>query len=157
MKLYHSSTVVVEHPDLKHSRDYLDFGKGFYLTSLKEQAIRYAERFLLRGQTAFLNKYEIEENLPNLNIKVFKAYNGEWLDFVLACRQGTDSTDYDLVVGGIANDRIFRTLDLYFSGEITKDEALKRLKFEKPNNQYCFRTIEAIKCLKFVLSSPISK
>ena len=65
MKLYHSSTVVVEHPDLKHSRDCLDFGKGFYLTSLKEQAIRYAERFLLRGQTAFLNKYEIEENFPN--------------------------------------------------------------------------------------------
>ena len=157
MLIYHASDIIVDKPDIMHSRTNLDFGKGFYLTSLKEQAIRYAERFLLRGQTAFLNKYEIEENLPNLNIKVFEAYNGEWLDFVLACRQGTDSTDYDLVVGGIANDRIFRTLDLYFSGEITKDEALKRLKFEKPNNQYCFRTIEALKCLTFVLSSPIYK
>ena len=36
MKLYHSSTVKVENPDLEHSRDYLDFGKGFYLTSLRE-------------------------------------------------------------------------------------------------------------------------
>ena len=33
MKLYHSSTVKVENPDLEHSRDYLDFGKGFYLLS----------------------------------------------------------------------------------------------------------------------------
>ena len=40
MKLYHSSTIKVENPDLDHSRDYLDFGKGFYLTSLKEQAVR---------------------------------------------------------------------------------------------------------------------
>ena len=29
MKLYHSSTIKVENPDLDHSRDYLDFGKGF--------------------------------------------------------------------------------------------------------------------------------
>ena len=52
MKLYHSSTVKVENPDLDHSRDYLDFGKGFYLTSLREQAVLYAERFLLRGRPA---------------------------------------------------------------------------------------------------------
>ena len=31
MKLYHSSNVSVEIPDIVHSRDYLDFGKGFYL------------------------------------------------------------------------------------------------------------------------------
>lgn len=29
MKLYHSSNVRVEHPDTKHSRSYLDFGRGF--------------------------------------------------------------------------------------------------------------------------------
>lgn len=38
MKLYHSSNVIVEHPDTQHSRLYLDFGRGFYLTSLHEQA-----------------------------------------------------------------------------------------------------------------------
>lgn len=42
MKLYHSSNVIVEHPDTEHSRSYLDFGRGFYLTSLYEQAVRYA-------------------------------------------------------------------------------------------------------------------
>ena len=37
MKLYHSSTLKIENPDLEQSRDYLDFGRG-YLTSLREQA-----------------------------------------------------------------------------------------------------------------------
>lgn len=49
MKLYHSSNVVVEHPDILHSRKYLDFGRGFYLTSIYEQAVRYAQRFKRRA------------------------------------------------------------------------------------------------------------
>lgn len=48
MKLYHSSTVAVANPDTVHSRDYLDFGKGFYLTSIYDQAIKYAQRFILK-------------------------------------------------------------------------------------------------------------
>lgn len=43
MKLYHSSDVAVSSPDVIHSRDYLDFGKGFYLTSIHGQAVRYAQ------------------------------------------------------------------------------------------------------------------
>lgn len=38
MRLYHSSDVSVAKPDTCHSRDYLDFGKVFYLTSIHEQA-----------------------------------------------------------------------------------------------------------------------
>jgi len=43
MRLYHASTLVIEKPDVLHSRDKLDFGKGFYLTAIREQAVRYAE------------------------------------------------------------------------------------------------------------------
>ena len=50
MILYHTSYMVVEQPDLEHSRDYLDFGNGFYLTSLRHQAVLYSERFFLSGQ-----------------------------------------------------------------------------------------------------------
>ncbi len=58
MKLYHSSNTSVERPDTIHSRDYLDFGKGFYLTSLHEQAVKYAQRFIRRNQKAWINSYE---------------------------------------------------------------------------------------------------
>lgn len=33
--LYHGSTVSIEHPLAKAGRTDLDFGKGFYLTSLR--------------------------------------------------------------------------------------------------------------------------
>ena len=38
MTLYHASTLVVEHPDLLHARPNLDFGPGFYLTAMHDQA-----------------------------------------------------------------------------------------------------------------------
>ena len=36
MKVYHASTVVVESPDTTHSRAFLDFGPGFYVTTLQD-------------------------------------------------------------------------------------------------------------------------
>lgn len=35
MKLFHASNCIVDNPDVLHSRDFLDFGKGFYLTALE--------------------------------------------------------------------------------------------------------------------------
>ena len=70
--MYHSSNVIVDYPDTKHSRKYLDFGCGFYLTSIYDQAVRYAQRFKRRGQAAWLNTYEfsiVEEE--QWNIKKF--------------------------------------------------------------------------------------
>ncbi len=52
-------------------------------------------------------------------------------------RSGAATDPYDAVEGGIANDKVFRTLDLYFSGDIGKEEALRRLGYEKPNHQIC--------------------
>ena len=43
--------------------------------------------------------------------------------------------NYDIVEGGIANDRVFNTIELYDAGLITREEALARLQYEKPNNQ----------------------
>lgn len=141
MKLYHSSNIIVEFPDTMHSRNYLDFGRGFYLTSLYDQAIRYAQRFKRRGQTAWLNTYKISLSEKKLwKIKRFETYDKDWLDFVAQCRNGNDVGDYDMIIGGIANDRVIMTLDRYFSNEISQEEALGLLRFEKPNIQYCIRS-----------------
>lgn len=58
MILYHSSNTAISQPDIFHSRDYLDFGKGFYLTTLREQAVKYGNRFLRRNKEAWLNTYK---------------------------------------------------------------------------------------------------
>lgn len=139
MRLYHASTVVVEHPDVLHSRPNLDFGQGFYLTALREQAVQYAERFTLRGKTAYVNEYELEElSESEFFLKTYSTYDEDWLDYVSACRRGEKPPmEYDAVEGGIANDKVFNTVDLYFAGIITKEEALGRLRFKKPNHQLC--------------------
>lgn len=157
MKLYHSSNTVIEHPDTQHSRKYLDFGRGFYLTSLYDQAVRYAQRFKRRGQAAWLNIYELSDIAENQwNIKKFESYNKEWLDFVAQCRDGKDIGDFDMIIGGIANDKVIMTLDRYFIGEISEDETLGLLKFEKPNIQYCIRSEQMLQeCLTYIESKHI--
>lgn len=69
MILYHTSTLAIPRPDTLHSRQHLDFGQGFYLTALKEQALRYGERFLRRNEPAVMNVYEFDETLDQLQYK----------------------------------------------------------------------------------------
>lgn len=156
MLIYHASDIIVNKPDTMHSRTNLDFGKGFYATVIREQAERYAQRFILRNRKGILNVYEYNPT-EALNIKCFDTYDSEWLDFVAACRIGEDVyKQYDVICGGIANDRVFNTLDLYFSDQMTKEEALKRLIFEKPNQQLCFTNQRAIdNCVSFIESKEL--
>ena len=138
MRLYHASTVIIERPDVSHSRDKLDFGKGFYLTLIREQAERYAERFTRRNKVAYINEYELDDETPDFIVKTFASYDEEWLEYVSQCRNGFENeVNYDAISGGVADDKVFNTIDLYFSGVITKEEALGRLKYTKPNHQLC--------------------
>ncbi len=151
MRVYHSSNVRIEQPDTLHSRKLLDFGQGFYLTTIREQAEKYAERLLRRNEAVWMNIYNLSEDWSNWKVKRFDTYDEEWLDFVMGCRQGEELGDYDMVIGGIANDKVFETLDLYFDNLIDKQQALLRLSYEKPNIQYCIRTDAMIQeCLTFV-------
>ncbi len=150
MILYHTSNVQVVNPDTQHSRGALDFGKGFYLTSIREQAVKYGEKFTERGKEAWLNVYELKGDLSVWKIKTFERYDEEWLDYVAACRRELVTDDYDMIVGGIADDKVFTTVNLYFMGYMQKSEALRRLAFEKPNNQYCIRSAEMLRrCITF--------
>ena len=147
MTLFHSSSFIVQQPDVCHSRPNLDFGRGFYLTMVREQAARYAERFVLRGKPAYVNEYLLDDNLAGFDIKRFDAYDEEWLEYVSACRRGVEPPHrYDVVEGGVANDKVFNTVDLYFAGVITKQAALGRLRFESPNHQICILNQEILDC-----------
>ncbi|MDE6295801.1 MAG: DUF3990 domain-containing protein [Muribaculaceae bacterium] len=79
----------------------------------------------------------------------FKTYDRKWLHFVTKCRAGKDNTDYDLIVGGVADDKVIQTIDRYFAGELTEEQTLGLLKYEKPNIQYCIRSQRMLnECLK---------
>ena len=137
MLLYHTSNVEVRTPDVLHSREHLDFGRGFYLTPLREQAEKYGQRFLRKGEDAFLNIYEFDEELNGFSRIIFNAYDNRWLDYVTACRKGLSRIIYDIIEGGIADDQVFDTIDLYFSGVYSFEQALDQLRFKHPNRQVC--------------------
>ena len=145
MILYHGSKEIVEFPEIRTARYNKDFYFGFYCTQMPEQAVRWATRYGTRG---YLNKYEYTEN-SKLKYLVFEKMTEEWLDFILNCRSGKDNTDYDMVIGGVANDKVFNTVELFFDGLIDKTEAIGRLRYEKPNLQIAFRTDKALTYLHF--------
>ena len=150
MILYHGSYTVIEKPDISFSRLRTDFGKGFYLTPLKTQAKLWSQRFLREHGTAFISSYEFlskqaDKLPPEIKILEFDTHSLEWLNFITACRLGQAADkDFDLIIGGVANDKLYDTLQLYFDNLIGADEAINRLRYNKPNFQYCFKTQKMI-------------
>lgn len=110
-----------------------------------------------RGKNGIISVYSIDEAILNSDLVLkFESYSEEWIDFILKCRRGLDNTDYDIVIGGVANDKVFNTVELYYENLIDKAEAIKRLKYEKPNQQICFRSQEIMdRYLKFERSEQL--
>ena len=59
-------------------------------------------------------------------------------------------SENDIIIGAVANDDVYRTLQVYASGLLTKEQALQALKIKRLFDQYVFTTNEAISLLRFV-------
>lgn len=58
--------------------------------------------------------------------------------------EAQDHTLYDIIEGGIADDKVYNTVDLYMQGIYTKEQALDMLIYKKPNNQICITSQELL-------------
>ena len=139
MIVYHGSSETIKNPDVKFSKKYLDFGSGFYLTSFENQAKKWAIRKGMRqNKPGIVNIYELKDNWKDYDVLSFEEENEKWLDFVCACRKGeTLNKDYDIVVGNVADDDVFKTVDMYFRGLWDKKRVLEELRYYKMNDQIC--------------------
>lgn len=137
--LYHGSTAIVAHPLVNIGRKDLDFGPGFYLTSLYAQAEQWAMRMktIRKVEYAIVNTYKF--SLPiDCNIKRFDAYNKEWLDFIVDSRAGRQPwIGYDMIAGGVADDRVIDAVEAYINGYADVEHTLRQLVYHKPNYQIC--------------------
>lgn len=156
MIVYHGSTVVVKHPDILHSYRWLDFGKGFYTTTVKEQAERWARRKadILNSKHAIVNIYQMNDDANGLTVKTFDDDLMEWIDFVCQCRDGGhEYQKYDVIIGKVANDKVYRVVDMYHTGIWDKARALQEIKVYPTYDQISFVTQKAIDRLLLFKSS----
>ncbi len=149
MIIYHGSTVIVEQPEILHSERMLDFGTGFYTTSNKKQAIRWAERVADRRNTEnevlSIYEFDFEQAKQDLTMIRFAEPDDEWLDFVCGNRRGYESTEpYDIVFGPVADDKVYTVVQYYENGVYDKKEAIKRLKTEELFDQILFHSEQSL-------------
>ncbi|MCQ2311465.1 MAG: DUF3990 domain-containing protein [Paludibacteraceae bacterium] len=158
LKLYHGSDVLIEKIDLTQGRINKDFGQGFYLTTLLEQAKEMAKRRARQsiGAQSVVTTFLFDDSCLNsgdLNVKIFPQVSAEWAQFILNNRHATRNGykhDYDIVIGPIADDGVVQQLDLYELGMITMEQLVTSLHYRELNNQYYFGTERSIQYLQRV-------
>jgi len=158
--LFHGGNDIIKNPEIREPNRTLDFGKGFYMTSSKSQARDWVIRRIKndRLKSGYINEYEVDIDAvtASLNIKIFDSPNDEWLDFVMSNRRIADfSHSYDIVIGPVANDRVYTAFALYEGGTISRDALIRELKTYRLVDQYLFHTNEALAHLIFINAEKI--
>lgn len=161
LTVYHGAICKVERPLCNAGRPNLDFGQGFYVTPLKEQAVSWATRGINIGVDQWLNIYEldIEQVHAQYRCLCFEHYDEAWLRFIAHSRKGLEPwREYDFIEGGVADDRVINTVEDYINGDIPVDFALKRLAQHLPNYQMCLLNQTIVNdFLRYVATEPFNE
>ena len=132
LTLYHGSYCEVRHPLLEKCARRKDFGQGFYLTSSREQAIAFLKTSIAKAAAngsiekeqdfGVLSTFELKLH-NDLKVHVFKEANVEWLHCIAAHRKKRlfneiehEMSEYDVIVGKVADDATNTTLTAYIGG-----------------------------------------
>ena len=153
MRLYHGSNVVIQQIDLAKCKPYKDFGQGFYLTGIKEQAFEMAKRTAkIYGGSPVVNEFEFDESaLGELAVKRFDEPSEEWALFVMANRSKNNvhpTHSFDIVIAPVADDTIATLFRNFDDGIIDLPMLVNGLRYKKISSQYFFHSAVAIKYLK---------
>jgi hypothetical protein len=161
MILYHGTYSSFDVIDLLKGRKFKDFGRGFYTTQLEEQARQWAvvmrERFA--SQSAIVQRYEFDESgLTKLQTLRFDEPSIEWAHFVMNNRNprfvdfqdplNNHLSQYDIVEGPVANDRIAVILDQFLVDLISGNALVDALQYKDLNHQISFHTLAAVEFLE---------
>ncbi|MBQ9069887.1 MAG: DUF3990 domain-containing protein [Clostridia bacterium] len=154
MTVYHGSDTIVDIPRILESKRPLDFGGGFYVTTSEAQAKSWAIKVSYRNNNNHrcINRYKFDLEKAELELTVihFAAADEKWLDFICNNRSGKPTGDYDVVIGPVADDRVYRVVVEYENGDLDKQTALKNLKTETLCDQILFHTEKSLEYLKYV-------
>ncbi len=180
MLLYHGGYCEVNHPNRAKCSGAKDFGRGFYLTSSREQAENFINTSLkkakaqgiidVRQECGVISTFCYHHN-ESVKAHIFDGANTEWLHCVVGHRKVNtfpviveQMKQYDIIAGKIADDATNVTILTYLVGaygtigsQEADDLCIGRLIPERLKDQFCFRTEAGLKCLSFVESEQIWK
>ena len=163
MILYHGSNTEIEKIDLTQCRPFKDFGRGFYTTSVKEQAWAMAKRTvrIYKFGSPCITEFFLDDvilNDPAFRIKRFLKPDFNWALFVVNNRnqnftnfadsECNSDNKYDIVTGPVANDDISALIDVYLAGILSNEALTKELTFRELSEQISFHTEKSVTCLK---------
>ena len=160
MILYHGSTELVNHPEIRESEVYLDFGPGFYTTTSYEQAERWA-RIKMRRRNIDLGyvsiyEFDIETARREIAIKHFDCADQNWLSFVVKNRRGELTLEnIDMHIGPVADDNVYQSIRLFETGAYDAEYTVKRLKTEVLHDQWAMHTTRVLNYCKFIEAKEI--
>ena len=119
MLLYHTGFDEIPVPDLRRGRINADFGQGFYLSDDPAFAERWATE--KKDAQTFVNRYELHTD--DLQIKRFER-DEDWFHYIFSNRRRMPDalSDFDVIVGPIANDTLFNTFGVLTSGMLGDSE-----------------------------------
>ena len=144
MRVFHGGYMPVDEPRIIVGRYTKDFGPGFYCTTIREQAQRWAKRY----PTPIVSSYEVRFD-ESLDILEFKDMTEDWLDFIVACRNGKPH-GHDIVIGAMANDQVYNYISDYLEGSLTRSQFWALARFKYPTHQIAFCTQKALDCLEYI-------
>lgn len=168
--VYHGSFTEVPSPDLKKCKEGKDFGRGFYLTTDKNQAVKFAKLIAQRYSASYgvLNEYVLSD-INDLSYFDFENTDIDWLNCVVGNRRkqfrhlSENWKNYDIISGKVANDDTSTVINAYLLGlygevgtETAAKPAISNLEPENLKNQLCFKTEKSIEKLQFVKSEKVS-
>lgn len=154
IEVYHGGTEAITNPLVSAGRPGLDFGQGFYVTIMPEQAKLWADRMARQRRTkGVLSVYTLDMKAlrEKYSYLFFPKYDSDWLNFIANSRTGKKPwAGYDCIEGGIANDRVIDMVEAYIAHTVAAEYALSELSKHQPNHQICILNQQAIdECLRF--------
>jgi Predicted transcriptional regulator len=150
MILYHGSKSGIAGPIAPISRNRCDFGSGFYMGTEPYQPLTLIsdfEKSKFYVVSLDLTGLRILNVSPDIEWAMLVAFHRGKMDVAvgteLYARYKAMSDGYDIVVGSIANDRMFYVLDNFFLGNITDKALVMSLSALQLGQQYVAITEKA--------------
>ena len=157
MQVFHGSDVKIEKIDISKCEYFRDFGRGFYVTNIREHAYLRAVDIARRNNSdkPIVTEFKYIETYPitvGMNIKKFENISKEWVEFIMLNRNRRISHPahtFDIVEGPIANDKMVVQIRLYEQGKISIEKLIEKLTYREPTHQICFCTVGSLYALEF--------